>query len=245
MGGLGCLACAAVGWWLATGPALTVRDVSLSGYDRPDASALDAALTDAAGHGGSLLSPPVGAIRRSAVTFPWVGDVVVHRAWPFGLRVEVIPARPAIVAVPARGEPVLVSPVGLVMGPADGVKGLARVRLPGAAPATGSPIPQRARAALTFALALDPAVSGRLRALTLERGRLTAKLTGGLELRLGQPTRMRAKAAALMAVLAGLSAEELKQATYVELSVPEHIAVGGLEPVDPAVAPDPSTSTAQ
>lgn len=236
--GLGCLACGIAGWWLATGPVLTVRSVSVSGYDRPDAAALGDAVDAAAGRGGSLISPPVGAIRRSAVRFPWVKDVVVHRSWPLGITVEVIPAEPLAVAVPRQGTPVLVSPAGLVMGPAGGTGGLARVRVPGTAPAVGAPVPAAARAPLTFAAALPAPIAGRLRNLRLERGRVVGALHAGPELRLGPPVRMRAKAAALQALLAGLPPEDLRAADYIELSVPEHIAVGGLEPVDAAGAGD-------
>jgi cell division septal protein FtsQ len=242
--GAACLGCGVFGWWLATGPALTVRDVTVSGYDRPDAAQLDAALEEASSRGGSLVRPPVGAIRRAAVRFPWVRDVIVHRNWPAGLTVRIVPAEPLLVAVPARGEAVFVSPAGLVMGPAGRRGGLARVRIPGEAPAVGARLPAVARAPMTFTAALPPPLAGRLRSLRLDRGRVVGTLANGPELRLGPPVRMRAKAAALQALLAGLSPEDLEAASYIELSVPEHIAVGGLAPVTDPVPAVPSSSAA-
>lgn len=236
LAGAAALGCAFAGWWLATGPVLAVRDVRIRGYDRGDAPQLREALADAAGRGGSLIVPPVGSIRRTAVRFPWVADVVVHRDLPAGLTVQIVPAAPAAVLVPARGGPVLVSPAGLVMGPAGARDGLARIRVRGEAPAVGARVPAAARAPLTFALALDPSVSGRVRGLALARGAVTGRLASGPELRLGPPVQMRAKAMALEAIVRGVRPSDVARAGYVELSEPDHPALGGLEPVDPADA---------
>ncbi|MCC6832229.1 MAG: hypothetical protein IT200_12855 [Thermoleophilia bacterium] len=244
------LACGVAGYWLATGPVLSVHGVRASGYDRPDEAALEAALTRAADRGGSLLAPPVGTIRRAAVTFPWVADVYVARDWPVGLVVQVTPARPVAIGVPAHGARVLVNTRGQVMGPAKGVGGLPRIVMPGAAPEAGRRIPAGARAALQLVKFSTPQTAARFRKLRIERGRLVGLLVNGPELRLGTPTQLRAKALAIEAVLTDASAEEEREATYLDVSVPDHPALGGLvaytEPVaaEPTSAATPSAGTA-
>ena len=239
------LACAIVGYWLATGPVLSVHGTRVSGYDRPDATALQAAVADAADRGGSLLSPPVGAIRRRAITFPWVKDVYVARDWPVGIVVQIIPAEPIAIGVPTRGPRVLISSRGLVMGPAKGVRGLPRLVIPGAAPEEGQQIPAGARAALSLVKFSTPATAARFRKLRIEGGQLVGLLANGPELRLGAPTRIRAKAIAIEAVLLYANPEEKRTATYIDVSVPDHPALGGVVPIpDPVVVPEPAPAPA-
>jgi cell division protein FtsQ len=242
-------------WFLATGPVLAVRQVHLTGYDREDAGRLEAAIGAAAG-GGTVLRPPTAAIRRAALAFPWVADVVVTRAWPLGLRVDIIEAE-AVAAVKASGnERVLVDAHGRVLGPptpgrtsadaatatgADAVRPLsapverhrprAGILLRGPAPQTGRLLAPGLRSALIFVSSLDPEVAGRVKDLRLEAGRVIGRLEEGPELRLGRPDRMLAKALALQVVLDQIPAEDEEAATYLDLSLPERPAVGGLEPV--------------
>jgi cell division protein FtsQ len=254
-------------WFLATGPVLAVRQVQLAGYDREDAGRLEAAIGAAAG-GGTVLRPPTAAIRRAALTFPWVADVVVSRRWPLGLRVDVIQAE-AVAAVKASGnERVLVDSHGRVLGPptpgraaagavaaAAGTAGAAAVRplsaplerhrpragilLRGPAPRPGQLLSPGLRSALIFVNALDPELAGRVKDLRLEAGRIVGRLDEGPELRLGRPDRMVAKALALQVVLDQIPAEDEEAATYLDLSLPERPAVGGLEPVVQDDAPPP------
>jgi cell division protein FtsQ len=215
-------------WWLATGPLLAVSGVSVGGYDREDRPALEAALAEAA-EGGTVLRPPVTAMRLAAARFPWVASVSVERDWPRGVSVQVVQAEPVAVAASGR-DAVLVSEAGRVLGPVTGTPGLGWLRLAQAPPAPGYALPEGARAALDFVAAVDPEVGRRVRALRVdERGLLTGRLDGGPQLRLGAPERLAAKATALGLVLARLTPEEERAASYVELSVPERPAVGGLE----------------
>ncbi|MFN8122575.1 MAG: FtsQ-type POTRA domain-containing protein [Thermoleophilia bacterium] len=235
------LACGVAGYRLDNGPVLAVDGVRVSGYDRPDKAALEAAVARSADRGGSLLAPPVGAIRRTAVTFPWVEDVYVARDWPVGLVVQVTQARPIAIGVPARGGRVLISSRGLVMGPAKGVGGLPRIIVPGTAPEAGSRIPAGARAALQLVKFSTPETAARFRKLRIERGRLVGLLVNGPELRLGTPTQLRAKALAIEAVLTDASAEEERKATYLDVTVPDHPAMGGLVAyTEPVVTPAPA-----
>lgn len=227
-------------WWLATGPLLAVSGVSVSGYDRDDRPALEAALAEAAAD-GTVLRPPVTAMRLAAARFPWVASVSVERDWPRGVSVQVVQAEPVAVAASAEGA-VLVSEAGRVLGPVSGKPGLGWLRLGQAPPAAGYALPEDARAALGFVAAADPEVGARVRALRVdERGLLTGRLAGGPELRLGRPERLGAKAIALGLVLARLTPEEERAAAYVELSVPERPAVGGLADAEAATATEPDS----
>jgi hypothetical protein len=222
------LGSAVVGFWLATGPLLSVRDVRVSQYDRPDAGRLQAAVAAAADRGGSLLVPPIADIRAAAVRFPWVDDVTVVRDLPLGVVVQITKAAPVGVAVPAEGAAVLVSERGLVMGPAAGARGLPRFRIPGAPPAYGEPVPRAAAPAMRFILLSRPQTAARFRALRMEGGSLVGMLPGGVTLRLGPPTRLPAKARSLQAVLDWMAKTPAvaAQATYLDLAIPEHPALG-------------------
>jgi cell division septal protein FtsQ len=214
----------AVGWWIAVGPLLAPRGVSISGYTGRDLPQLEAALERAAGQ-GSLLSLPRGALRRTAMQFPAVREIGVRRDLPFGVAVDVIPARPLAVAAGA-GQPVLVSETGRVLGPAPERAGVGWLRLSGPPPAYGQPLPAASRAALTLLAALPPEMSRRVRGLQRRGGRLEGRLTGGPELRLGPPSDMAVKALALEALLNNLPPEKEKAASYIDLSAPRYPSLG-------------------
>ncbi|WP_217913042.1 cell division protein FtsQ/DivIB [Miltoncostaea marina] len=223
---LGTAAAIALLYWLATGPLLAVHGVSLRGYDRPDAPELRAAL-ERAGESGTVISPPVGRIRAAAASFPWVESLSVGRAWPRGLTVTIVQARPLAVAA-AGDRAVVVAASGRVLEERQGNVGLGWIRLGEAPPAPGGRLAADQAALLGFLGAAEPAVAKRVRALQLGRdGMVTGRLDGGPELRLGSPERMEAKAVALGLVLKSLSPEEEAAADYITLVTPENPAVGG------------------
>jgi len=262
-------------WFLATGPVLAVRQVSLTGYGREDADRLETAIGLAAGE-GTILNPATAAIREATRAFPWVAGVSVRRDWPLGLRVDITEAE-AVAAVKASGnERVLVDGDGTVLGAptpgrartaaadaapgpaagttattaaaAAGIRPLSAERrrpragilLRGPAPAPGELLAPGLRSALIFVSALEPEVAGRVADLRLEAGRVVGRLEDGPELRLGRPERMLAKALALQVVLDQIPAEDEEAATYLDLSLPERPAVGGLEPLVQDDAPPPA-----
>lgn len=244
-----------LGVFLAVGPVLTVTGVGVTDYPGPNSAPLRAAVAEAASRGGSLLSAPVGDIRRAALTDPWVADVVVHRDWPTGLSVEVIPSHPVAVGVTRGGGTMLLSADGRSMGPAKvATSQLARVRVPVAAPLPlGAPVPASARAPIAFVAALDPQLAARITDIRQTHGLVIARLRGGPELRAGTPGDMAAKAAAVMAVLDQVSDAEQASARYLDVSVPDHPALGGpnADPKltrgvveAPAPAPAPAAPTA-
>jgi cell division septal protein FtsQ len=122
----------------------------------------------------------------------------------------------------------LVSAEGRVLERARGRPGLPAVRLLKPAPEAGEHLPAAATAALGFLAASQDDVAARVRGLGVRGGQLEGALADGPKLRLGAPDRLVAKAASLQAVLDHLSAEEERAATYIDLSVPERPAIGGL-----------------
>lgn len=230
---LGALAVAALAYWVLTGPLLAVSGVHMRGYDRDDRAQLVAALESAAGR-GTILSPAVAEMEQAAARNPWVESISVARTWPRALAVDVVQARPAAVAYADGADPVLVAADGRVLDAATGGDtGLGWLRLAEAPPAPGGNLPAASAAGVEFLTHLEPDVAALVRDLApLEGGVLGARLEGGPELRLGKPERLPAKATALGMVLAALSGDDRAAATYIDLSVPEHPAVGGLAAED-------------
>jgi cell division septal protein FtsQ len=225
---LGVAAAVAVLWWALSGPLTAIRSVEVTGYDRPDQGELQRALRAAADE-GSMLRLPTGALRAAAQPFPWVGEVSVARDWPAGVRVAVTPARPVAVVTGPGADPVLVTGDGRVLGPAGKEPRLARIGVREEVPPYGGRLGADARAALQLAAGVEPGVARRLRELRMAEGQLLGRLVDGPELRLGGPGRMVAKATALGLVLNQLSAEDEAAAEYIDLTLPERPAVGGIE----------------
>jgi cell division protein FtsQ len=236
---VGMLAAAALLYWALTGPLLAVHGVNVRGYDRADRAELVTALTEA-GESGSLVSPPRAAMERAAAPFPWIDSIAVVRNWPRALGVQVTQTRPVALARGTDGATVLVGYNGRVLEAADGRAALGWMNLPTATPAPGAHLPEAEAALLALIASLDPETAARVRDLRMiEGGTAVARLDGGPELRLGRPARLAAKATALGLVLSALSPQEAAGAAYIDLTVPEHPAVGGVdEPGDVPATPD-------
>lgn len=236
---LGALAGAALAYWVLTGPLLSVSGVSVRGYDRDDRAQLIGALSAAAKR-GTVMSPAVADMERAAARNPWVDSISVARKWPRALAVDVVQARPAAVAFADGADPVLVNADGRVLDVAGDAGGrLGWIRLDEAPPAPGGHLPAASAAAVEFLRHLEPDIAARVRDLAPgEGGVLGGRLDAGPELRLGKSERLPAKATALGMVLDALSVTDRAAATYIDLSVPEHPAVGGLAPDDGTVVDD-------
>jgi len=226
LGALGAAVCVLAGYWLATGPVLTINGVTVKNYHGPDASQLQSALSSTASHGGSLLSPPVGAMTAVAQRFPGVESITVARDWPLGLTVTVIPADPfAIVTAPGERS-VVVSSRGLVMGPVPHHTVRPSILLSEPIPAFGRPVPSWAMQVLGFLAIVHQQTRPRIQGLTYVQGQLTGHLIKGPVLILGTLARLEDKAAAVNAVLGNVSTATLNRATYLDVTVPERAAVG-------------------
>jgi cell division septal protein FtsQ len=237
LGALGAVVCVLAGYWLATGPVLTVNGVTVTGYRGPDGPQLQSALTAAASHGGSLLSPPVDNMTVIAERFPGVQTIHVSRDWPLGLTVTVIPA-PAFAIAQAPGQTsVVVSARGLVMAPAPTHLVRPTIVLSQPIPAFAHPLPSWAMQALGFLAIVSPPIRPRIQAITYAGGELRARMTKGPVLILGTLDRLPQKAVALNTILQRVPAKTMASATYLDLSVPDRPALGN------GTVPPVSTST--
>lgn len=225
---LGLVAAVMVGYWVLSGPLLSVRSVQVSGYDRHDLPALEQALTDA-GRTGTVMSPPVTAIERAADRFPWVASLRVERKLPTGLVVRVVQARPVAIASAGGLTPLLVTSTGRMLGQPAGDDALPSLEANPADLKVGGRLPDEAMDLLVFATELDSELAPQVRGLVrTEQGAVVGRIDAGPEIRLGTSERMVAKARALSMVWAYLAVEERQQATYIDVSVPESPAVGGV-----------------
>jgi len=223
---LGAAVCVLAGYWLATGPVLTINGVTVENYQGPDASQLRSELSSAASHGGSLLSPPIDVMTAVAQRFPGVQSISVSRDWPLGLSVRVIPATPfAIVRAPGE-RPVVVSSRGLVMGPVPRHAARPSIVLSEPIPAFGHPLPPWAMQVLGFIAIVHAKTQPKIQGLTYTQGQLSGQLGKGPALVLGTLALLEEKAAALNAVLTKVSPATLGRATYIDVTVPTRPALG-------------------
>lgn len=225
-------------WWVLTGPPGRISSVSVSGYDGPNAAVVEDLITRVAKR-GTVVKPPEQSLRQAVEGFPWVEDVRVQRELPKGVSVVVVAAKPRAIAVPDRGEPMVVSATGRVMGPIPKKGSLAvpRVRVGTTELATGGVIAgPLVTAALKLGANLSPDVAGRLVALKQRRGGMVGKLSDGPEVRFGLMQDLPAKAEALDLVLGQMSPQEERDAAYIDLAVPWFPAVGNRTP-EPSTAP--------
>jgi cell division protein FtsQ len=215
-------------WWVSSGPLLRLRHVSITGYTRPDQALLVQTVRIVA-RDGTMTRLPAARVREALARFPWVQSVEVRHDWPLGMSVRVHQARPAAVVAGAGGVRALVSADGRVLGPAEPAGRLPGIDLGSATLRAGDWLRSTgARAPLGFVRGLPAGLAGRVQALRLESGVIVGQLTGGPELRLGTPEDLPLKARALRALVQAIGPKEERASAYVDLSVPDRPAVGGL-----------------
>jgi cell division septal protein FtsQ len=214
-------------WWVITGPAIGVGSVSVRGYDRPDAKALEQTLSIVA-QGSTMIDPRTELLRTAASRFPWVEDIHVSRDLPRGLVIRVEQAAPAAIGVPRHGPKVTLSPSGRVLGVAKApYPPVPRVRLGAVDLSTGQKVVGAPlQAALAFSAVLDPDDARRVMSLRQRGSAIIGTLQDGPELRLGLAEDFELKARSLDVVLGQLSPDDERSATYLDLSVPSRPAVG-------------------
>lgn len=235
LGAIGAAVCVLAGYWLATGPVLTINGVTVKGYHGPDAAQLQSELASAASHGGSLVSPPVDSMTAIAQRFPGVQTINVARAWPLGLSVTVIPADPFAIVVAHGERSVVVSGRGLVMGPVPRRTVRPSIVLSEPIPAFGHPLPAWAMQVIGFLEVIHPHSRPRIQGLTYAQGELTGHLSKGPLLILGTLDHLAEKAAAVNAILAAVPGKALATKTYLDVTVPDRPALGtGAPPTGPA-----------
>ncbi len=218
------------GWlWLRDSSLVAVRHVRIVGAHGADASAIDAALTQAARRMSTLDVKP-GELRAAVAAYPIVGRIEVHASFPHSLGIRVI-EQPPVASVAVAGVRTAVAADGVVLGPAH-VSG-SLPALAGTTPlSTGEQIHNPTLLSALSALSAVPAplANDVQRAYDGPKG-LTIVLHGGLLAYFGDATLAHAKWLALARVLADASSAG---ASYVDVRVPERPAAGFPAGVAPA-----------
>jgi cell division protein FtsQ len=203
----------AAGWFAVRDLSLfAVERVSVTGATGPDAATVRAALTDAA-RGMTTLHVDGDALEDAVARQPVVRAVEVDRDLPHGLTLHVV-EHPVVAAVSVNGRRTPVTASGRVL---DGARAAADL------PEIGI---GRHQATLVRLLAAAPApLRRRARRAYLGDNGLTLAMREGPSLYFGRSDRLGAKWTAATTVLADA---ESAGATYVDVSVPERAAAGGV-----------------
>jgi cell division protein FtsQ len=210
----------AVGWLVIHSPLLDVDHVRVTGTqlvapgDVRRASAIRA--------GDALLFVDTGAAERRVEQLPWVDEASVERRLSGELVVRVTERRPAVWARKAPDSVALIDGRGRVLADAPEappelpeLSGLATL------PPVGEDIAPRA--AVGVLGQLPPELVGRVARVVSDGRAVTLQLRDGPELRLGPPTRVPAKARAVLAVLGTITDGP---PAYVDVRVPSAPVTG-------------------
>jgi cell division protein FtsQ len=234
IGGVAALLVAAAWYWGRDLSLWSVDNVHVTGATGQDAAQIEAALQSSA-HGMTTLHVRTGDLRDAVARFPIVKSVRVHPSFPHGLRIEVVENVP-VAALVAAGRPVAVAADGTLLRdrPVDGLPLVPAHALP-----TGERVTD---AQATGAIALAGAAPAGARPLMVRvrsggQDGLRVDLQGGFRIEFGPRTRLHAKWAAALRVMADARAEG---ATYLDVRIPERPVAGGA-----FVAPLPSAVPAK
>ncbi|MEA2198002.1 MAG: cell division protein FtsQ [Solirubrobacteraceae bacterium] len=211
------------GWfWLRGSSLVAVDRVTVTGLRGPGSGAIRAALLGAA-RGMTTLEVNLPALQASVAPFPVVKGLKVSTQFPHGMRIRVL-EQVAVGAVTAGGRRVAVAGDGTLL-PTVTAAGLPSVS--GATPAPGGHVTgSAARGAVALLAAAPRWLRSRVTQVsTTSANGLVAELHNGPELRFGAASQLRAKWTAVVAVLADQSSQG---AAYIDVSVPERPAAGGV-----------------
>ncbi len=216
---------------------VAVQSVQLSGVHGPQASAIDAALLDAAHH-MSTLDVNTGALRAAVAAFPVVRDVRASPSFPHGLHIRVILQLP-VAALQQSGVRTAVAADGVVLGPAL-LGGTLPTLAAALEPLPGQRVKDPGLLAALAVLGAEPAPLASQVATVYSGPRgLTVAMRNGLLAYFGDATRPHAKWISLARVLADTSSVG---ASYVDVRLPDRPAAGFPGGVPPAGLPSASGS---
>ena len=211
------------GWlWVRDSPLVSVERVTVTGLRGPDSSQIHSALVGAA-RSMTTLDVRLSALRTAVAPFPIVKGLRVKTQFPHGMRIGVT-EQVAVGAVAARGRRIAVASDGTML-PSISAAGLPSIPvsvLPGGSRLTGTGI--RGEVALLAAAPAWLRTHVTQVASTSTNG-LTADMHNGLKIYFGTASELRAKWAAAAAVLADPGSEG---ATYIDVTVPQRPAAGGV-----------------
>ncbi len=215
--------CAGYFLWLRDLALVAVDEVVVSGATSRDASKIRASLVRA-GRGMTTLHVDREALERAVSAFPEVRAIEADADFPSALRITVIERPPAAVLVSGEERLPVASDGTILTGLADPGP-LPEVKLE-QAPSEGRLGRGEPLALVQVLGAAPPALAPKLEAAGREPGRgFVVQLSEGPELVFGDTTLLEAKWAAAARVLADEAADG---AEYIDLSIPERPAAGGL-----------------
>lgn len=177
-------------------PLLAVDQITITGAARTGAPAVQAAA--GIDPGRPLVSVDEGAAQARVEGLPWVAAAEVTSHWPHTVRIRVTERVP--VAVAGQGPAaVLVDRTGQVLGPADDAD--LPVVITAAVPEPGGRLAAQSRGAVAVVAALPPALAEQVSTVERHTNSLVVTLRDGIEVELGDQTRLKAKSEAALALL--------------------------------------------
>ena len=211
------------GWlWVRGSSLVSVDRVTVTGLRGPSSGQIRSALLSAA-RNMTTLEVNMSALQVAVAPFPVVKGVEVSTQFPHGMRIRVL-EQVAVGAVSVDGRRIPVAANGTLL-PSVSASGLPSI--PVSVPPGGTRLTSRSARGAVAVLAAAP---GWLRARVTQvsstaANGLVAELHNGPEIYFGDASQLRAKWTAAAAVLADPGSEG---AVYIDVSVPERPAVGGV-----------------
>lgn len=221
----GALVLVAAGYygWLRDSSLVAVEQVEVAGLATKDARRIREALVDA-GRGMSTLHVRPELLERAVEPYPAVSSVEATTDFPHGLRIEVVEQPPAAV-LSAGDEDVAVAADGtLLEGIGTGSEALPSV--PVESVAAGQVVHDAATLGAVSVAAAAPGPLARRIDFVAERAEesgIVVRLSSGPDLIFGNAERAEAKWAAAAAALAD---ESSAGARYIDLRLPDRLAIG-------------------
>ena len=214
----------AFGFWLRSSSLVRVKQVTVTGIDGRQASAIRDALTIAA-RDMTTLAVDDDALRDAVATYPVVRSLKASPDFPHRLRIAVNAYEPVAAVRTGEGAPTAVSSDGTLL------RGTTTKHLPSISLKSPPGGDRVADDAALRAIALVSAAPAPMRARVERvfrgpRG-LAATVQNGPKLYFGGSERPRAKWSAAARVLA---ADTAQGATYVDVRIPERPVAGGFQP---------------
>jgi cell division protein FtsQ len=207
--------------WFRDSSLVAVQRVAVTGESGPDAGAIRTALESAA-RSMTTLDVQTNRLYAAVSAYPVVKSLQVTTQFPHGMRIHVVEELPVAVIV-LSGQRVAVSADGTLLHDLASVPALPRINLsvPPGGPRLTEPESVESLAAATDA---PRQLLGRITVISTapEHG-VVAHLRDGPEVYLGTATRLRAKWAAAVAVLADPGSQG---ASYIDVTDPTRPAAG-------------------
>ncbi len=192
---------------------LDVDHVRVTGVARSDAATVRRAV--GVPRGRAMVSVDPGPAVARLERLPWVAHAEVERHWPGTVSVRITERVPVAVAGKVD-RAVLVDRDGRILGPATSTDHLP-VAGPDPAQGPGGRVPAPQRRVVRLLADLPPSLRSETVRGTLGPQGLGVVLTDGIAVRLGDDTRMRAKAEAVVALL---STADRSTIARIDVSVP-------------------------